>query len=52
MSVLQVNVHRRNQVVNQLLDTARHEGFAQDMDALEQYFTVKAALEEVDEMCP
>lgn len=42
---LQVNIQKANDLVNNFLDTAREEGFAQAVDALEQYYNVKQALD-------
>jgi Domain of unknown function (DUF4157) len=41
---LQVSIQKANDLVNNFLDTAREEGFAQAIDALEQYYNVKQAL--------
>ena len=45
MIELQINIERANEVVNNFLDTARKEGFEQAIDALEQYYNVKKALD-------
>ena len=46
MIELQVNIQRANEPnrANNFLDNARQEGFAQAVDALEQYYSVKQAL--------
>jgi hypothetical protein len=41
---LQVTIQKANDLVNNFLDTARDEGFAQAIDALEQYYNLKQAL--------
>ena len=43
---LQVSIQKANEVVNNFLDTATEEGFAQAIDALQQYYTVKRALKD------
>jgi hypothetical protein len=42
---LQGNIQKANAVVNQFIDTARAEGFAQAVDALQQYYNLKGVLE-------